>query len=69
MPATGTGLDVILEELHWLVLITGHVLANEPKDELAHIPSAINALSDVRHTPDARTHAVARCSHSRFPGE
>jgi hypothetical protein len=57
------GLDVILEELHWLVLITGHVLANEPKDEHAHIPSAINALSDVRHRTHphkgARTHQLA----------
>ncbi|ELR19913.1 uncharacterized protein ACA1_111860, partial [Acanthamoeba castellanii str. Neff] len=57
-PATGTGLDVILEELHWLVLITGHVLANEPKDELAHIPSAINALSDESDAVILATNAV-----------
>lgn len=30
------------------MLITGHVLANEPKDDFGHIPSSLYTLSDVR---------------------
>ncbi|GLJ30839.1 hypothetical protein SUGI_0612650 [Cryptomeria japonica] len=59
--SAGTDLTCIMEELHWLLLISGHVLADSDEGETPLVPETIEAqLSDI----DPGNHPVLILSRS-----